>query len=122
MAELPVLQPNGTGIETMPCPDAKEHIVTILLRSCRREPSGIARCVALSSIAMFAYRELSHNTLHPRVPEAITVLLQALRVRQNTFVKKLHSVYIFWYRMWNRGIFGHEVYLWSDKFYALLSQ
>ncbi|XP_043271577.1 probable Rho GTPase-activating protein CG5521 isoform X3 [Venturia canescens] len=83
MAKLPVLQPtNNNDISTMPCPDAKEHIVTILLRSCRREPSGIARCVALSSIAMFAYRELSHDTRHSRIPEAITVLLQALRATQ----------------------------------------
>lgn len=81
MAKLPVLQPtNNNDIATMPCPDAKEHIITILLRSCRREPSGIARSVALSSVAMFAYRELSHDTRHSRIPEAITVLLQALRV------------------------------------------
>ncbi|KAK0164383.1 hypothetical protein PV328_003019 [Microctonus aethiopoides] len=79
MGKLPVLQPNGTNIETTSCPDVKELILTILLRSCRREPTGVARCVALSSVAMFAYRELCFKTQHPRVPEAVTVLLQALR-------------------------------------------
>lgn len=54
--------------------------MNILLRSCRREPTGIARCLALSSIAMFAYRELSCKNQHPRIPEAVTVLLLALRV------------------------------------------
>ncbi|XP_029168212.1 probable Rho GTPase-activating protein CG5521 isoform X5 [Nylanderia fulva] len=82
--KLPMLQPNGPDIVTMTCPEAKEHIVTILLRSCRREPTGIARCLALSSIAMFAYKELSYKTQHPRVPEAVTVLLLALRASHVT--------------------------------------
>ncbi|XP_076166660.1 putative Rho GTPase-activating protein CG5521 isoform X7 [Ptiloglossa arizonensis] len=77
--KLPVLQPTPTDILTMTCPDAKEHIITILLRSCRREPTGIARCVALSSIAMFVYRELCFKNQHPRIPESVTVLLLALR-------------------------------------------
>nr|XP_046485435.1 probable Rho GTPase-activating protein CG5521 [Neodiprion pinetum] len=79
VAKLPVLQPSGSDIVTVTCPDAKEHIVTILIRSCRREPTGVARCVALSSISMFVYRELSHKTQHVRVPEAVTVLLLGLR-------------------------------------------
>ncbi|XP_029671888.1 ral GTPase-activating protein subunit alpha-1 [Formica exsecta] len=82
--KLPMLQPNGPDIGTMTCPEAKEHIVTILLRSCRREPTGIARCLALSSIAIFAYKELSYKTQHPRVPEAVTVLLLALRASHVT--------------------------------------
>ncbi|XP_034941098.1 probable Rho GTPase-activating protein CG5521 isoform X3 [Chelonus insularis] len=77
--KLPVLQPNGSNIETITCPDTKELILTILLRSCRREPTGIARCIALSSIAMFAYKELCIKSHHPRVPEAVNVLLQALK-------------------------------------------
>ncbi|XP_076666780.1 putative Rho GTPase-activating protein CG5521 isoform X8 [Andrena cerasifolii] len=82
--KLPVLQPTAADIVTRTCPDAKEHIITILLRSCRREPTGIARCVALSSIAMFAYKELCYKNQHPRIPEAITVLLLALRRIQGT--------------------------------------
>ncbi|KAL6448716.1 hypothetical protein ACFW04_000500 [Cataglyphis niger] len=84
IVKLPMLQPNGSDIVTMTCPEAKEHIVTILLRSCRREPTGIARCLALSSIAIFAYKELSYKTQHPRIPEAVTVLLLALRQMQGT--------------------------------------
>ncbi|XP_050465782.1 probable Rho GTPase-activating protein CG5521 isoform X8 [Cataglyphis hispanica] len=84
IVKLPMLQPNGPDIVTMTCPEAKEHIVTILLRSCRREPTGIARCLALSSIAIFAYKELSYKTQHPRIPEAVTVLLLALRQMQGT--------------------------------------
>ncbi|XP_011868828.1 PREDICTED: probable Rho GTPase-activating protein CG5521 isoform X6 [Vollenhovia emeryi] len=84
MTRLPMLQPNGPDIVTMTCPEAKEHIVTILLRSCRREPTGIARCLALSSIAMFVYKELSYKTQHPRIPEAVTVLLLALRSSHTT--------------------------------------
>ncbi|XP_054011136.1 ral GTPase-activating protein subunit alpha-1 isoform X7 [Hylaeus anthracinus] len=82
--KLPVLQPTPTDILTMTCPDAKEHIITILLRSCRREPTGIARCVALSSIAMFVYRELCCKNQHPRIPESVTVLLLALRASHAT--------------------------------------
>ncbi|KAL6448719.1 hypothetical protein ACFW04_000500 [Cataglyphis niger] len=84
IVKLPMLQPNGSDIVTMTCPEAKEHIVTILLRSCRREPTGIARCLALSSIAIFAYKELSYKTQHPRIPEAVTVLLLALRASHVT--------------------------------------
>ncbi|XP_020286965.1 probable Rho GTPase-activating protein CG5521 isoform X8 [Pseudomyrmex gracilis] len=80
--KLPMLQPTGSNIVTMTCPEAKEHILTILMRSCRREPTGIARCVALSSIAMFVYKELCYKTQHPKVPEAVTVLLLALRRMQ----------------------------------------
>ncbi|OAD60384.1 hypothetical protein WN48_05683 [Eufriesea mexicana] len=82
--KLPVFQPNASDIATMTCPDAKEHIITILLRSCRREPTGIARCVALSSIAMFVYRELCYKNQHPRIPEAVTVLLLALKASHAT--------------------------------------
>ncbi|XP_015178189.1 PREDICTED: probable Rho GTPase-activating protein CG5521 isoform X3 [Polistes dominula] len=84
VAKLPLLQPNGSDILTKVCPDAKEHIVNILLRICRREPTGIARCLALSSIAMFVYRELSYKNQHPRIPEAVTVLLLALRATHVT--------------------------------------
>ncbi|XP_071868283.1 probable Rho GTPase-activating protein CG5521 isoform X7 [Bombus fervidus] len=80
--KLPVLQPTANDIVTMTCPDAKEHIIMILLRSCRREPTGIARCVAVSSIAMFVYRELCYKNQHPRIPEAVTVLLLALKRMQ----------------------------------------
>lgn len=73
----------------------------ILLRSCRREPTGIARCIAVSSIAMFVYRELCYKNQHPRIPEAVTVLLLALKVSLsnslwvNGFKSKIIPVLIF---------------------------
>ncbi|XP_051158588.1 probable Rho GTPase-activating protein CG5521 isoform X3 [Leptopilina boulardi] len=83
-SKLPVLQPDRTDILTTTCPFAKDHIVSILMRSCKREPTGVARCIALSSIAMFAYRELSNKSQHRTVPEAIMLLLLALRTTHAT--------------------------------------
>lgn len=61
----------------------QDHIIAILMRCCRREPTGIARCIALSSIAMFVYKELSYKSLHRTIPEAVNVLLLSLKVRYN---------------------------------------
>lgn len=74
-----VLKPNDENIETIICPDIKELILTILIKSCRHEPTGVARCLALSSIAIFIYRELSLKSKEKKLPEAIIILLQALR-------------------------------------------
>lgn len=38
------------------------------------------RCVAVSSVAIFLYGELTHGTMHPKMKEAINVLLGALMV------------------------------------------
>ncbi|XP_057337065.1 ral GTPase-activating protein subunit alpha-1 isoform X2 [Microplitis mediator] len=87
LEKLPVLKENGSDIETSTCPEANQLILEILLRNCRREPTGIARCIALSSIAMFAYRELCLQSQHPRVPEAISVLLQSLKATHPSVVQ-----------------------------------
>ncbi|KAL7291923.1 hypothetical protein TKK_0014473 [Trichogramma kaykai] len=79
-----VLQPNEADIVTTTCPYAKDHIIAILMRCCRREPTGVARCVALSSIAMFVYKELCHRSLHRTVPEAFNVLLLSLKTSHAT--------------------------------------
>ncbi|XP_012275924.1 ral GTPase-activating protein subunit alpha-1 isoform X2 [Orussus abietinus] len=84
VTKLPVLQPNGTDVSTITCPDIKEHIVTILLKTCRQEPTGVARCVAISSVGMFVYRELCCKSQHPKIPEAITVLLLAITATHPT--------------------------------------
>ena len=39
------------------------------------------RCIAVSSIGIFLYGELMHNSQHPKMKEAINVLLGALMVR-----------------------------------------
>ncbi|KAJ8670226.1 hypothetical protein QAD02_001485 [Eretmocerus hayati] len=79
-----VLQPNESDLVTTTCPYAKDHIVAILMRCCRREPTGIARCIALSSIAMFVHRELTHKSMHRTIPEAVNVLLLSLKTSHAT--------------------------------------
>lgn len=58
----------------------QEHVVTILLRAGRREPTGMARCIALSALGMFVYKEFTNRNFHPKVVDAINVLLLALKV------------------------------------------
>lgn len=77
--DMPVLQPTSTDFICMNCTDAKEHVITILLRSGKREPAGLARCISISSLGIFVYEELSHKTSHPRIKEAINILLTAIR-------------------------------------------
>lgn len=38
------------------------------------------RCIALSSIGVYLYEELCHQTLHSKLHEAVIVLLGNLRV------------------------------------------
>lgn len=63
--------------------------MSILLRAGRREPTGIARCISLSALGIFVYRELTNQTFHPKVVDAINVLLLALKVieQQHNFLQ-----------------------------------
>lgn len=54
--------------------------MSVLLRAGRREPTGVARCIALSALGIYIYRELANRTFHTKVPDAINVLLLALKV------------------------------------------
>ena len=61
-----------------------------LLTSSKKEPSAAARCVALSSTGLWLYEELtSAHQRHPRVKEAINVLLVSLKVCHFKFQKIL---------------------------------
>ncbi len=51
----------------------------MLLKAGKKEPNGLARCIALSSLGIFVYRELAHQTFHPKLKDAIFVLLAALK-------------------------------------------
>lgn len=51
----------------------------MLLKSGKKEPAGLARCISLSSLGLFVYNELLNESLHPKIKEAIQVLLTALR-------------------------------------------
>lgn len=53
------------------------------MRCAKREPTGVARCVALSSLAVMVYTELSKPTPHPAVESAFDVILLALKVKTN---------------------------------------
>ncbi|XP_071963778.1 ral GTPase-activating protein subunit alpha-2-like [Antedon mediterranea] len=77
--EIPLLQPSSKEISTMTCGDVKDHLITILLKCGRREPSCEARCIAICSIGIFLFEELVHCTFHYKIKEAINVLLACLK-------------------------------------------
>jgi len=77
----------------MSCP--QDHILSILLKCGKREPAGLARCIALSSLGIYVYQELTHETFHPKIKEAVTVLLSALRVSTQNFVKYVENVFVY---------------------------
>ncbi|XP_053946635.1 probable Rho GTPase-activating protein CG5521 isoform X2 [Anastrepha ludens] len=110
----PVLQPSPQIFELMECPDLQDHILNIVLRCARREPSAKARCIALSQLGQWILlklsqplqsngrsrgyfqqaiphppgvqpRDIQHNAhFNPRVREALQVLLQALQFKHRT--------------------------------------
>lgn len=47
------------------------------------------RCIAISSLAIYLYEELSHDIQHCKIKEAVGVLLATLRVQ------KLYHNYVF---------------------------
>jgi len=59
------------------------YLLGVLLKSGKKEPAGLARCVALSSLGVFVYTELATVSasapLHPKIKEAVQVLLTALK-------------------------------------------
>ncbi|XP_040580670.1 ral GTPase-activating protein subunit alpha-1 [Lepeophtheirus salmonis] len=77
--DIPVLLPNSNELSLISSADIKDQIVGILLKSGRKEPAGLARCISLSSLGIFVYTELIHKSFHPKIKEAIQVLLTALR-------------------------------------------
>ncbi|XP_076442581.1 ral GTPase-activating protein subunit alpha-1-like isoform X3 [Babylonia areolata] len=76
--EVPVLQSSLLTTALVEADDLKDRIIDLLLKAGKREPAGLARCVAVSSIGIFLYGELTHNSQHPKMKEAINVLLGAL--------------------------------------------
>ncbi|GLH07913.1 Probable Rho GTPase-activating protein CG5521 [Gryllus bimaculatus] len=80
LTSVPVLQPSAGEFNTIPCPDAKEYVLSVLLRCGKREPAALARCIALSSLGMYVYQQLLSPGPQSRVREAVNVLLLALRL------------------------------------------
>ena len=50
------------------------------MKSAKREASSLGRCIAISSLAMYIYCQLTHATRHAKVKDAIIVLLAVLKV------------------------------------------
>ncbi|XP_065371984.1 probable Rho GTPase-activating protein CG5521 isoform X1 [Calliphora vicina] len=110
----PLLQPSPQQFELMECADLQDHILNIVLRCARREPSAKARCIALSQLGQWILMKLSHplaargssanskfqqpvphskgqqlkddhrQYYNPRIKEALQVLLQALQFKHRT--------------------------------------
>ncbi|XP_078589671.1 ral GTPase-activating protein subunit alpha-1-like isoform X4 [Branchiostoma floridae x Branchiostoma japonicum] len=82
--DMPVLQPTSAETATMTCKDVKDHIVNILLKSGKKEPNVQARCTVLSCLGIYLYEELAHSTHHPKMKDAINVLLASLKFNHKT--------------------------------------
>ncbi|XP_053376419.1 ral GTPase-activating protein subunit alpha-2-like isoform X3 [Mercenaria mercenaria] len=65
----------------------KDHVVNLLLKAGKREPAGLARCIAVSSLGIFLYEEITHGTLHSKFVEAVNVLLGALGCKDRSVAK-----------------------------------
>ena len=72
--DLPVLVPNSNEISLISSADVKDQIIGVLLKSGKKEPAGLARCISLSSLGIFVYSELIHGSFHPKIKEAIQVI------------------------------------------------
>ncbi|KAK3890821.1 hypothetical protein Pcinc_005247 [Petrolisthes cinctipes] len=76
---MPVLQPSASGLALMTCSDVKDHLVTVLLKSGKRDGWWRTRSLALCTLALYLYHELAHQTFHTKVNEAFNVLLASLK-------------------------------------------
>lgn len=96
----PVLQPSEPHIDLMECPDLQEHVLNIVLRCARREPTAKARSIAITSLGQWIIQNLtnpglensntnagkkvqisSSTSANPRISEAFQVVLQALQFK-----------------------------------------
>ncbi|XP_070503032.1 probable Rho GTPase-activating protein CG5521 isoform X2 [Chironomus tepperi] len=97
----PVLQPSEPHIDLMECPDLQEHVLNIVLRCARREPTAKARSIAITSLGKWIIQNLTNPGLennnnnagkkvsitskatktNPRLFEAFQVILQALQFK-----------------------------------------
>lgn len=103
----PVLQPAEPHIDLMECPDLQEHVLNIVLRCARREPTAKARSIAISSLGQWVLQCLtnpndydaktgkklrnhsitSQTQPNLRITEAFQVLLQALQFKHRVIAR-----------------------------------
>lgn len=79
MSSLPLLLPSSDQLSLVSSQDLQDQVISVLLKAGKKEPNGLARCIALSSLGTFVYRELVHQTYHSKLKDAIIVLLAALK-------------------------------------------
>ena len=79
VSSLPLLLPSSDQLSLVSSQDLQDQVISVLLKAGKKEPNGLARCIALSSLGTFVYRELVHQTYHPKLKDAIVVLLAALK-------------------------------------------
>lgn len=102
---VPVLQPAAPHIDLMECPDLQEHVLNIVLRCARREPTARARTIAIASLGQWILKNLTSPAsddlytgksnkinskgfqAHPRTPEAFQVILQALQFKHRIIAR-----------------------------------
>jgi hypothetical protein len=94
----PVLQPAEPQLELMECPDLQEHVLNIVLRCARREPTAKARSIAISSLGQWIIQNLtnpsekrndknSKASFMSRITEAFQVILQATQFRHRVIAR-----------------------------------
>ncbi|KAI1284840.1 putative Rho GTPase-activating protein [Halotydeus destructor] len=59
--------------------EIKEQILTQLLKSSKREPSGMGRSIALNCLGLYVYQELTNKNGHSKIKEVIDVLISATK-------------------------------------------
>ncbi|XP_046401703.1 probable Rho GTPase-activating protein CG5521 isoform X2 [Ischnura elegans] len=94
MCDAPVLRPEPNQFTLTLSTGAKDLVLDALLQCGRREPTGVARCIALSGLGIFLQGQLASSSgphplgsylhgPHPRVKEVTNVLLLALGFNSN---------------------------------------
>lgn len=105
------LQPSEAHINLMDCADIQEHILNVILRCARREPTSKARCIAISALGQYTLQSLMgqsvppakgftqnithkgpktsipQTTQNPRIKEAVQVILQALQFKHRIIAR-----------------------------------
>lgn len=106
------LQPSEPHVTLVDCPDIQEHVLNVILRCARREPTSKARCIAISALSQWVLQTLGQidasqkgfqqtvpykgqqrsspgkqNSQNPRIKEAIQVILQAIQFKHRTIAR-----------------------------------
>lgn len=58
----PVFKPSEPQLVVMDCPELQDHILNIMLRCARREPTSKARCIAIASLGQWIIKNLTNPT------------------------------------------------------------